>query len=98
MWPSYPGGDTALAHFIQANIKYPDSSMFYGIEGRVLVKFKVLRDGSTGETTVVRGLDKYINAESLRVINLLHFAPFKPSDTCQSSSVVLPIENKISNR
>ena len=44
--PTFPGGDAKLMEFIARNIKYPEVATKNGVQGRVLVKFIVEKDGS----------------------------------------------------
>jgi len=43
--PSYPGGEKALAKFIQENIVYPETALENGVEGEVVVSFAVDEKG-----------------------------------------------------
>jgi protein TonB len=43
--PTYPGGEKALARFIQDNINYPESAIDEGVEGTVEVVFAVDENG-----------------------------------------------------
>ncbi|MDE3253121.1 MAG: energy transducer TonB [Bacteroidota bacterium] len=43
--PSFPGGEKALAKFIQDNIVYPETALEQGIEGTVNVNFAVDENG-----------------------------------------------------
>ncbi len=44
--PVYPGGIEALMQFIAQNVRYPQEAASKGIQGRVMVAFKVNKDGS----------------------------------------------------
>lgn len=52
--PSYPGGEKALAKFIQENIVYPEAALENGVEGEVMVSFAVDERGAI-YTPVVKG-------------------------------------------
>jgi len=52
--PSYPGGEKALAKFIQENIVYPEVALENGVEGEVVVGFAVDERGVI-YTPVVKG-------------------------------------------
>lgn len=52
--PSYPGGEKALAKFIQENIVYPEAALENGVEGDVLVGFAIDENGKI-YTPVVNG-------------------------------------------
>ncbi|MFC4231865.1 energy transducer TonB [Parasediminibacterium paludis] len=44
--PSYPGGDKALAKFVEKNITYPQEAINDGVEGTVNVMFAVDENGT----------------------------------------------------
>ena len=54
--PKYEGGDAALMQLIARNIKYPEIAIEQGVQGRVIVKFIVEKDGTVSEPQVVRSL------------------------------------------
>ncbi|MBQ3631388.1 MAG: M56 family metallopeptidase [Prevotella sp.] len=45
LMPSFPGGEAKLMEFIARNIKYPKQAQDYGVQGRVMVRFIVEKDG-----------------------------------------------------
>ncbi|MEN9523672.1 MAG: hypothetical protein RL065_2049 [Bacteroidota bacterium] len=51
--PSYPGGEEKMYEFIQDNLKYPTRAKDNQTEGRVMVQFVVLENGSIGEVKTV---------------------------------------------
>lgn len=68
--PSFPGGTNALNTFIVSNLKYPVFAQEKGIQGRVVVKFIVEKDGSISNVEVdqsVPGLDN----EAMRVVKAM---------------------------
>ena len=52
--PQYPGGTPELMKFLSYNMKYPVEAEHYGIEGRVLVRFFVEKDGTVSEPQVIK--------------------------------------------
>ena len=68
---SFPGGQQALLKFLSANIKYPEQAKKDSIEGKVVVKFYVETDGSITNPKIARGLHPLLDAEALRVVNLM---------------------------
>lgn len=66
--PSYPGGNKALMKFLSKNIKYPQIAADNGIQGKVYLKFVIERNGSVGEVIVLRGVDKSLDKEAVRVV------------------------------
>jgi TonB family protein len=74
--PMFPGGDSALLAYIVNNTKYPESAKLKGIEGRVIVRFCVTKEGSVDRISVLKGVNPELDAESVRVVGLL--SSFKP--------------------
>lgn len=56
--PRYPGGDKALAEFINENLHYPDLALEYGAKGRVIIGFVVDSVGAVSDFKVKRSLLK----------------------------------------
>ena len=66
--PIFPGGDKALFKYIKDSIKYPEGPRDSGIQGRVVLRFIVNKDGTLSEATVVRRVHPALDAEALRVV------------------------------
>ena len=64
-------GQEGLSRYIANNIKYPQIAKEYGITGKVYVGFIVDKDGSVTDVKILRGIDKNLDAEALRVIKSL---------------------------
>lgn len=76
--PVFAGGDTALLNYIGKNTKYPKDAKEKGIQGRVIMRFKVKTDGSVSDVSVIKGVYPSIDAESIRVVGTLpKFTPGK---------------------
>jgi TonB family protein len=69
--PSFPGGTGALSAFFTSNMKYPVTAQEAGIQGRVIVRFKVNTDGSIKDATVVRSVSPELDAEALRIVGAM---------------------------
>ena len=69
--PEFPGGDVGFLKYIQKNVKYPPIAKEYGVTGKVYVYFEVNKSGSVKNARIVRGVDKYLDAEALRVVRSL---------------------------
>tara|TARA_B100001758_G_scaffold62460_1_gene52000 strand:- start:28442 stop:29095 length:654 start_codon:yes stop_codon:yes gene_type:complete len=69
--PEFPGGDLGLMKYIQKNVKYPAIAKEYNITGKVYVSFIVDKTGSVTNVKVVRGVDKNLDAEAVRVVKSL---------------------------
>lgn len=66
--PEYPGGMAEMMKYLSQNIKYPMHAREVGIQGRVIVVFVVNKDGSITNPEVVKGVEKSLNQEAIRVI------------------------------
>jgi len=69
--PEFPGGDLGLMKYIQKNVKYPPIAKEYNITGKVYVSFIVDKSGLVTNVKIVRGVDKNLDAEALRVVKSL---------------------------
>jgi protein TonB len=69
--PQFPGGDAALFKYLSDNIRYPVIAQESGIQGRVILQFVVNRDGSIVDIEVVRGVDRSLDAEAVRVVQAM---------------------------
>jgi len=68
--PEFPGGLHALNNFLSTNIKYPKDARANHIQGRVVLRFVVERDGSLSDIKVVKGIGSGCDEEALRVLKL----------------------------
>lgn len=69
--PQFPGGDVELMKFINGGIKYPTIAAENGIEGRVVIRFVVGKDGNVSDVQVVRSLDPSCDKEAVRVVKTM---------------------------
>ena len=71
--PVFPGGDLGLMKFIQKTTKYPPIAKENDITGKVFVSYVVNKKGKVTNVKVVRSVDKYLDAEAVRVVKLLPY-------------------------
>ena len=69
--PLFPGGYQALLAFLQENIKYPEQAEKDSISGQVMVTFNVETDGSITNPKITKSVHPLLDAEALRVVNLM---------------------------
>ncbi len=69
--PEFPGGEAALASFIQTNIRLNAIPRNQRVKGIVVVSFKVQRDGRIGDIKVVRSLTPELDRECMRVVSMM---------------------------
>lgn len=66
--PSFPGN---IQQFLRTHLVWPAGRKNKNIEGRVIVKFYIDRDGSCSQFKVLRSLNPSFDAEALRVLKLM---------------------------
>ena len=66
--PSFPGN---IQQFLRAHLVWPAGRKNKNVEGRVIVKFYIDRDGSCSQFKVLRSLNPSFDAEALRVLKLM---------------------------
>ena len=95
----FPGGQTALMKWLSNNIRYPESAQQNDIQGRVVVRFVVEKDGSIGAATIVKGVDKDLDREALRVVKKMpRWQPGKNNGVAVRSYFNLPVVFKLQNQ
>ncbi len=94
--PQFPGGEAELLKYVATHIKYPTMAAENNIQGRVVVKFVVKKDGNVGEVVVLRGKDPDLDKEAVRVVKTLpKFIPGKMNGQAVSVWYTLPINFKL---
>lgn len=94
--PQFPGGDAELLKYIATHIKYPTMAAENNIQGRVVVKFVVKKDGQVGDVVVLRGRDPDLDKEAQRVVKTLpKFIPGKMNGQAVAVWYTLPINFKL---
>lgn len=75
---SYPGGEAALLQFISKNLVYPQIAQEQELQGTVIVRFRVEKDGSIGKIAIKKGLSKECDEAAAEVVSKLkRFVPAK---------------------
>ncbi|WP_337486179.1 energy transducer TonB [Prevotella sp.] len=69
--PVFPGGEKALVAYLKENLKYPSVPAENGVQGRVIVLFKVEADGSLTDVRIGRSVDPWIDREALRLVKAM---------------------------
>ncbi|MDE7180623.1 MAG: energy transducer TonB [Muribaculaceae bacterium] len=95
----FPGGQAALMKYLSNNIRYPEVAQQNDIQGRVVVKFVVEKDGSIGNVTIARGVDKDLDREAIRVVKKMpKWQPGKNNGVAVRSYFTLPVTFKLQNQ
>ncbi len=67
--PTFQGKDiNAFRAWCAKQLEYPQMAQENGIQGRVLLSFVVEKDGSVTNVKAVRGVDRQLDAEAIRVV------------------------------
>ncbi len=67
--PEFPGGERALLNYLSNNVKYPVIAQENGIQGKVYISFVIDENGNINDVILVRGVDKSLDNEAIRVIS-----------------------------
>ena len=95
--PKFPGGNPELFDFLNSNIKYPEISIKNNSQGKVIIEFVVEENGEISNIKVLKGVDPFIDAESIRVVNQMpKWIPGKQLDEKVRVRQRLPIKFKLS--
>ena len=95
----FPGGQAALMKWLSNNIRYPEAAQQNDIQGRVIVKFVVEKDGSIGAATIAKGVDKDLDREALRVVKKMpRWQPGKNNGVAVRSYFTLPVTFRLQNQ
>jgi TonB family protein len=88
--------DKAVVAFLSKQLKYPAIARENGIQGTVVVKFTVNKDGSTSDYQLVRDIGGGCGQEAIRVIQAMEgWKPGMTSGKPVSSVMTLPIKFKL---
>ena len=67
--PTFRGGDAnTFSRWIAENLNYPEVAREVGIQGRVMLQFTVMKDGTVGNIKLLRGVDPLLDKEAMRVV------------------------------
>jgi protein TonB len=95
--PSFPGGTTEFYKYVAKNLIYPSKARKAAVEGRVIVRFVVDKDGNIGQVEVLRGIGFGCDEEAIRVIkDSPRWAPGKQRGRAVKVSVTVPLNFKLS--
>ena len=94
--PEFVGGDIELSKFLSKNILYPKLAKENNIEGRVVVRFVVEKDGTISNTDILRKLGFGCDEEVIRLIKSMpKWVPGKQNGKPVRVYYTLPIVFKL---
>ena len=95
----FPGGQSALMKWLSNNIRYPEAAHRNKIQGIVTIKFVIEKDGSVSGVSVLKGVDKDLDAEAIRVVKRMpKWKPAWDGGQVVRSYFTLPITFKLQNQ
>jgi len=74
--PSFPGESKALYENISRNLRYPEAAKEKGVEGKVLVKFIIDKEGNVVNPIIIRAVDPALDKAAIEAVKKL--PKFKP--------------------
>ncbi len=89
--PYYPGGTDSLFQYVANNVRYPDSINHLNISGKVYVSFIVDTLGNVKNVTLLKGMNKAINDEVMRVISNTKWIPAIINGVKTAITIALPV-------
>jgi TonB family protein len=94
--PQFPGGQEAMIAYMIDNIAYPESEKENGTEGKVIVSFMVMEDGSVAEATVVKGMGPAFDQVAVDAVsNMPNWTPAEKDGKSIKTELKLPIQFKL---
>lgn len=94
--PEYPGGEAALLAYVGQNINYPPTAREALIEGTVVIRFVVDREGRVRDVEILKDIGGGCGSEALRVVSSLgQWKPGEQNGKPVSVRYVLPIRFKL---
>lgn len=66
--PEFHGGMSAWSDYMRNTLKYPEEAKKNQVQGRVILRFIVMKDGSIAEIKVLRGIGSGADEEAIRVV------------------------------
>lgn len=93
---SYPGGPGELKKYLSKNLSYPQIALDEHIQGTVILKFVVGKDGTIKKVEVLRSVDPSLDQEAIRVVQSMpKWTPAEQHNKPCASYFTLPVTFKL---
>lgn len=77
-------------------MRYPEDAYNNGVEGRVIVQFVIEKDGSITNPVIMRGIDKALDREAVRLVKAMpKWIPGRNNDMPVRSRYTMPVTFKL---
>jgi protein TonB len=95
--PTFQGGDLSkFRNWVQSNVKYPQIALENGIQGNVVIKFVVEKDGKLSNIQVLQSPDKTLADAAVQVLQKSpKWKPGKQRNKPVRVTYTLPVSFKI---
>lgn len=88
-----------LEKWVYQYLKYPESAVRNGIQGRVMVDFIIGKDGKVTDVRVVRGVDPELDEEAVRVVSASpKWKPGRVNGVKVRTSMTIPVEFRLTKK
>jgi TonB family protein len=77
--PVFSGGEKAMINYILMNTIYPEAAVKDSVEGKIVSRFTIDTDGSTGDFVIIKSVRDDLDNECIRVIK--EMPAWKPGST-----------------
>lgn len=97
-YPEFPGGMAKLKEFMKANLRYPETALELGIEGKCYLQFVVSAQGNISNVKVLRGVPDCpeCDKEAIRMTKSMpKWTPGKINGKAVNSWFNLPVAFKL---
>ncbi len=96
--PVFGKGKIDPDEFLTLYMKYPESAIQNHTEGSVALLIVVGNDGEPTDISIVQGVDSVLNAEALRIANLIpYYSPGEKDGQKVKTRVIFPVSFKLPN-
>lgn len=96
--PTYRGGIEAMHTFVQEEIKYPELAFNQGVEGVVMVNFRISKEGKILNPYISKSIHPALDQEALRLVNHMpNWTPALQNGEPQEVAYQLPIRFALTN-
>lgn len=95
---AYPGGEMGVLRDVANNLRYPAIAMENGVQGKVILRFKVQADGLIGTVSIVRSLSHECDKAAMECVKKLkRFTPARQQGRAVPVWFTLPVNFRLQN-
>lgn len=88
-----------LKEWVYKYLKYPESALLDGIQGRVTVDFIIEKDGKVSDVRVIRGVSEELDAEAVKVVSASpKWKPGRVDGNKVRTSMSIPVEFRLEKK